>query len=231
MKGFFRAILFFSIIAVVCVAVYAVYADQQAKAAVLKVFPDEDFLFEVLKSQVNREEKELLLTTAVVTQIPPPLIGYVKENLCRERSEHCVRLALVSANHFFKEDSQRHETLVSNLMTLSHMFYESADDHCPLAYELSMLNIAVVALRRSKENKVNGASELLRTLNAGSGFDFSIVSDVCRSSFDRHVLEYQAYMGLLAEVYLYSEKLDASTFLLSYENIARFLSTEYQPNQ
>ena len=231
MRGFLRVISFVVLVVVVGVALYAVYIDQRAKAEILNVFPDEDLFFKVLKSEVNLEDEDLLLVNAVVTHLPPPLAGYVKENLCTKRSEHCVRLALVSANHFLKKDSQRHETLASNLMTLSHMYYESAVDRCPIAHELSKLNIAVVGLRSTKEDRLNEASELLRTLNTGSGFDFSIVSETCQSSFDRHVLEYQAYMGLLAEVYLYSDQIDASTFLLSYKNIRRFLSTAYQPNQ
>jgi hypothetical protein len=228
LKTYMRKVLALIIVLIACVTLYAFYTYQQAKASVLKVFPDEDFLFEVLKSRGDLEEEDLLLVNAVVTHLPPPLAGYVKEKLCRDRSEHCVRLALVSANHFIKKDSQRHETLVSNLVTLSHMYYESAVDRCPIAHELSKLNIAVVGLRSNKENRLNEALELLRTINAGNGFDFSIVSDICQSSFDKHVLEYQGYMGLLAEVYLYSDQIDASSFLLSFKNIERFLSTEFQ---
>ena len=228
MKTYIPKALALIIVLIMCVTLYAFYAHQQAKAAVLEVFPDEDFLFEVLKSKGNLEDEDLLLVNAVVTHLPPRLAGYVKENLCRDRSEHCVRLALVSANHFIKKDSQRHETLVSNLVTLSHMYYETAVDRCPVAHELSKLNIAVVALRSTKEDRLNEALEILRTINAGNGFDFSIVSETCQSSFDKHVLEYQAYMGLLAEVYLYSDQIDASSFLLSFTNIERFLSTEFQ---
>ena len=229
MSRYIRIISLSAFAVVAALVIYGAYIDQRSKEEILKVFPEEDFLFEVLQaSQSDVVEQEAVLVQMVMAELSSDQVRYVRENLCSEQTMFCVRLALITANYFSKVDSSRYKTLVTKSIQLSKDYFESSASSCPIAHELARLNIAVINLRNSSDRKVSEAKTLIEFLNSGSGLDFSIVSAQCQNKFDQYVWAYQAYLALLAEVYLYSDQIDASSFLLSFKNIERFLSLEFQ---
>ena len=218
---------FIGVVVFIALFLWGKVLEREANKDLSNVFGDFSFYTKILNlpdATKTKNDLDFWLMKSVFKKFSKEEAELAKEMFCTNNVEKCILTELITANYFTFFSGGRFEEARSRFIERARTFYKNNADSCPLAYEITVLNLRLNQVRKKIDVKQQEviAKQILDDLAKEGGHDFDLNSTACKSKLERFNEIYKGYIFLIAELFYRAGDKRTSSYLLSFKSISNF---------